>query len=95
MQIWHGTPDTILYYPNFGEEVKEWTVRSDKLKFFLPNGPWLILCGERYPRGIGLSPGRKTPVALALYPQRGFCLASSSTRARTLAGTGGRPGALG
>ena len=25
MQIWHGTPDTILYYPNFGEEVKEWT----------------------------------------------------------------------
>lgn len=25
IQIWHGTADTILYYPNFGEEVKEWT----------------------------------------------------------------------
>lgn len=25
MQIWHGTADTILYYPNFGEEVKAWT----------------------------------------------------------------------
>jgi acetylxylan esterase len=24
MQLWHGTADTILYYPNFGEEVKEW-----------------------------------------------------------------------
>ena len=29
------------------------------------------------------------------YPQRGFCLASSSTRARTSSATGGRPGALG
>ncbi len=25
VQIWHGTADTILYYPNFGEEVKQWT----------------------------------------------------------------------
>jgi poly(hydroxyalkanoate) depolymerase family esterase len=25
MQLWHGTADTILFYPNFGEEVKEWT----------------------------------------------------------------------
>jgi poly(hydroxyalkanoate) depolymerase family esterase len=25
MQIWHGTADAILFYPNFGEEVKEWT----------------------------------------------------------------------
>jgi poly(hydroxyalkanoate) depolymerase family esterase len=25
MQLWHGTEDTILFYPNFGEEVKEWT----------------------------------------------------------------------
>jgi acetylxylan esterase len=25
MQVWHGTEDTILFYPNFGEEVKEWT----------------------------------------------------------------------
>jgi hypothetical protein len=25
VQIWHGTADTILFYPNFGEEVKEWT----------------------------------------------------------------------
>lgn len=25
MQVWHGTDDTILYYPNFGEEVKQWT----------------------------------------------------------------------
>jgi poly(hydroxyalkanoate) depolymerase family esterase len=25
IQIWHGTADTILLYPNFGEEVKEWT----------------------------------------------------------------------
>ncbi len=25
IQIWHGTADTILFYPNFGEEVKEWT----------------------------------------------------------------------
>jgi acetylxylan esterase len=25
IQLWHGTADTILYYPNFGEEVKEWT----------------------------------------------------------------------
>jgi len=25
MQLWHGTADTVLYYPNFGEEVKEWT----------------------------------------------------------------------
>jgi acetylxylan esterase len=24
MQLWHGTADTILYYPNFGEEVKQW-----------------------------------------------------------------------
>lgn len=24
MQLWHGTADTILFYPNFGEEVKEW-----------------------------------------------------------------------
>jgi acetylxylan esterase len=25
IQIWHGTADAILFYPNFGEEVKEWT----------------------------------------------------------------------
>jgi acetylxylan esterase len=25
MQLWHGTADTVLYYPNFGEEVKQWT----------------------------------------------------------------------
>ena len=25
MQIWHGTDDTILHYPNFGEEIKQWT----------------------------------------------------------------------
>jgi poly(hydroxyalkanoate) depolymerase family esterase len=25
IQLWHGTADTILFYPNFGEEVKEWT----------------------------------------------------------------------
>jgi poly(hydroxyalkanoate) depolymerase family esterase len=25
MQLWHGTEDTILFYPNFGEEVKQWT----------------------------------------------------------------------
>jgi poly(hydroxyalkanoate) depolymerase family esterase len=24
MQLWHGTADTILFYPNFTEEVKEW-----------------------------------------------------------------------
>jgi acetylxylan esterase len=24
MQLWHGTADTILFYPNFGEEVKQW-----------------------------------------------------------------------
>jgi acetylxylan esterase len=25
MQLWHGTADTILFYPNFGEETKQWT----------------------------------------------------------------------
>jgi poly(hydroxyalkanoate) depolymerase family esterase len=25
MQIWHGTADTTLQYPNFGEQVKQWT----------------------------------------------------------------------
>jgi acetylxylan esterase len=25
MQLWHGTTDTTLAYPNFGEEVKQWT----------------------------------------------------------------------
>jgi len=25
MQLWHGTEDTILHYPNFGEEIKQWT----------------------------------------------------------------------
>ncbi|WP_281894020.1 extracellular catalytic domain type 1 short-chain-length polyhydroxyalkanoate depolymerase [Phytohabitans aurantiacus] len=25
MQIWHGTNDEILRYPNFGEQVKQWT----------------------------------------------------------------------
>jgi acetylxylan esterase len=25
MQLWHGTADTILYYPNFGEEIKQWS----------------------------------------------------------------------
>ena len=25
MLLWHGTIDTTLYYPNFGEEIKEWT----------------------------------------------------------------------
>jgi acetylxylan esterase len=25
MQLWHGTADTILHYPNFGEEIKQWT----------------------------------------------------------------------
>ncbi|GAA5187337.1 PHB depolymerase family esterase [Rugosimonospora acidiphila] len=25
MQLWHGTADTTLFYPNFGEEVKQWT----------------------------------------------------------------------
>ena len=29
MQLWHGTADTTLRYPNFGEEIKQWTnVRS-------------------------------------------------------------------
>jgi poly(hydroxyalkanoate) depolymerase family esterase len=25
MQLWHGTADGILFYPNFGEEIKQWT----------------------------------------------------------------------
>jgi len=25
MQLWHGTLDNILWYPNFGEEIKQWT----------------------------------------------------------------------
>jgi poly(hydroxyalkanoate) depolymerase family esterase len=25
MQLWHGTNDTTLAYPNFGEEIKQWT----------------------------------------------------------------------
>jgi hypothetical protein len=25
MQLWHGTADAILFYPNFGEEIKQWT----------------------------------------------------------------------
>jgi poly(hydroxyalkanoate) depolymerase family esterase len=25
MQLWHGTADTVLYYPNFGEAIKQWT----------------------------------------------------------------------
>ena len=25
MQLWHGTEDTTLAYPNFGEEIKQWT----------------------------------------------------------------------
>ena len=25
MQIWHGTNDTTLQYPNFGEQIKQWT----------------------------------------------------------------------
>jgi acetylxylan esterase len=25
MQLWHGTSDTTLQYPNFGEEIKQWT----------------------------------------------------------------------
>jgi acetylxylan esterase len=25
MQVWHGTDDTTLFYPNFGEEIKQWT----------------------------------------------------------------------
>ncbi len=25
MQLWHGTADEILFYPNFGEEIKQWT----------------------------------------------------------------------
>jgi poly(hydroxyalkanoate) depolymerase family esterase len=25
MQVWHGTEDDVLRYPNFGEEIKEWT----------------------------------------------------------------------
>jgi poly(hydroxyalkanoate) depolymerase family esterase len=25
MQLWHGTTDTTLQYPNFGEEIKQWT----------------------------------------------------------------------
>ena len=25
MQLWHGTEDTALSYPNFGEEIKQWT----------------------------------------------------------------------
>lgn len=25
MQIWHGTADSVLFYPNYGEQVKQWT----------------------------------------------------------------------
>jgi poly(hydroxyalkanoate) depolymerase family esterase len=25
VQLWHGTADSILFYPNFGEEIKQWT----------------------------------------------------------------------
>jgi hypothetical protein len=25
MQLWHGTADTTLHFPNFGEEIKQWT----------------------------------------------------------------------
>src|SRR5690349_17795614 len=25
MQLWHGTADDTLHYPNFGEEIKQWT----------------------------------------------------------------------
>jgi chitodextrinase len=25
MQLWHGTTDSTLFFPNFGEEIKQWT----------------------------------------------------------------------
>jgi acetylxylan esterase len=25
LQLWHGTKDKVLYYPNFEEEIKQWT----------------------------------------------------------------------
>ncbi len=25
MQLWHGTADNVLFFPNFGEEIKQWT----------------------------------------------------------------------
>jgi len=25
MIVWHGTADNVLYYPNYGEEIKQWT----------------------------------------------------------------------
>ncbi|WP_213450585.1 extracellular catalytic domain type 1 short-chain-length polyhydroxyalkanoate depolymerase [Rhizomonospora bruguierae] len=44
MQVWHGTDDTTLRYPNFGEEIKQWTnvlgVSQTPVLTDSPQGGW-------------------------------------------------------
>jgi poly(hydroxyalkanoate) depolymerase family esterase len=42
MQLWHGTDDTILFYPNFGEAVKQWTdvLRTRRTRTDHPQPTW-------------------------------------------------------
>jgi len=29
MQVWHGTADALVFYPNLGEEIKKWSGLDD------------------------------------------------------------------
>ena len=57
MQIWHGTTDTTLRYPNFGEQIKQWTnvlgVSPDPQSTDYPQSGWTR---TRYGDTVGPAP---------------------------------------
>ena len=62
MQLWHGTNDTTLAYPNFGEAIKQWTnlngVSQAPAFIDRPQTPWTRTrygSADAHPRVEGLS----------------------------------------
>jgi poly(hydroxyalkanoate) depolymerase family esterase len=57
MQLWHGTTDSTLFFPNFGEEIKQWTnvlgVSQTPVSTDTPQSGWTH---TRYGNTTGMSP---------------------------------------
>jgi poly(hydroxyalkanoate) depolymerase family esterase len=57
MQLWHGTEDTTLRYPNFGEEIKQWTnVLGVSQTLVLTDQPQAGWTHTRYGSNGGMAP---------------------------------------
>ncbi|MFI8531275.1 PHB depolymerase family esterase [Streptomyces aquilus] len=91
MQLWHGTEDEALYYPNLGEEIKQWTnVLGVSQTPVLTDSPQSNWTRTRYG-----STGAQPPVEANSFQGVGHSLPGSGMAARAITffgldgGTGG------